>query len=61
MSDRGSKQSTPTLDAGQLEKQDDIETQKPDPTPGPPQITYPDGGLEAWLVVLGAVVCNIVA
>ncbi|KAH8822352.1 MFS general substrate transporter [Flagelloscypha sp. PMI_526] len=27
----------------------------------PEEITYPDGGLAAWLIVVGGVICNIVA
>ncbi|KAH8834675.1 MFS general substrate transporter [Flagelloscypha sp. PMI_526] len=58
-----SETSSPTLETSHLEKQEDVEQQPEAPKPAiaPPAVEYPDGGLEAWLVVLGGVICNVVA
>ncbi|KAH8834613.1 major facilitator superfamily domain-containing protein [Flagelloscypha sp. PMI_526] len=54
--EKESQQSTPTLNSVE-KQQSETDVSKP----AADEVTFPDGGLQAWLVVLGGVICNVVS
>jgi hypothetical protein len=50
--EKESQRSSPTLEAPSLEKRTSSNAEE--------EIDFPDGGFEAWMVVVGGVICNIV-